>query len=350
MNKRFLKIITLCVLSIFVLGVAAGCGGNPKTETKQEETKKEEAKKAEPQKPEYVLKFGHLANEDHTWHKAAVKFAEIVKEKSNGRVEVKVYPNEQLGKELDMINGIQAGTVDMTITGESLQNWAPKVGVMAALYAVRDSEHMQKVAGGEIGKEIEAEILDKTGLRPIAWFERGPRNLTSNRPIKHPDELNGMILRVPNVPLFVKSWEALGAKPTPMAFSEVFTSLQQGTIDGQENPYALIKSAGFYEVQKYCNLTEHVRTWIYVVIGEKQLKSMPEDLQKIILDAGREMQKYEHKLFLAEQDKLAKELQEKGMTFVEVDKEAFKTKVKDAVISSLTPEQKDLYERIINTK
>jgi TRAP-type transport system periplasmic protein len=198
---------------------------------------------------DYTFKFGHLANEDNVWHKAAVKFAEVVAEKSGGRIEVRVYPNEQLGKEMELIDGIQLGTVDMTITGESLQNWAPKAALMGTPYAIRDLDHLDSVAGGELGREIEQEVIDTIGLRPIGWFARGPRNLTSNRPIMHPDELKGMILRVPNVPVFVAVWEALGAKPTPMAFSEVFTSLQQGTIEGQENPLALIRSANFQEVQ-----------------------------------------------------------------------------------------------------
>ncbi len=301
-------------------------------------------------KAEFTLKFGHLGNEENVWHKAAMKFAELVAEKSGGRIEVKVYPNEQLGKEMELIDGIRMGTVDMTITGESMQNWAPKAGLMGAPYAIRNADHLAKIAGGDIGREIEQEIIDKIGLRPVGWFGRGPRNLTSNSPIKHPDDLKGMILRVPNVPLFVAVWEALGAKPTPMAFSEVFTSLQQGTIAGQENPYALIKSAGFYEVQKYCNLTEHVISWIYVVLGEKKFQSMPEDLQKVILEAGQEMQEYEHQLFQEAEKGLAQELQDLGMTFVEVDKAAFQKKAEVAVFEALTPEQKELYMRMQEVK
>jgi tripartite ATP-independent transporter DctP family solute receptor len=245
-----------------------------------------------------------------------------------------------------MITGILAGTADMTITGESLQNWVPNAALCATPYLIRDSEHLAKIAGGEIGKRIEQEIFSNVGLRPIAWFERGPRNLTSNIPVKHPDDLKGLIIRVPNVPIFVKTWEALGAKPTPMAFSEVFTSLQQNTIHAQENPFALIESAGFYEVQKYCNITEHVISWIYVVIGEKKFQSIPPDLQQIILDAGAEMQIYEHKLFVAEEEKLAKLLQSRGMVFVDTDKNAFKNQVKNTVINSLNPGQRTLYQQI----
>jgi tripartite ATP-independent transporter DctP family solute receptor len=336
MSKNVMKIISISVMGALLLTTLTACSGSKKTGT-------DSSKK-------YVFKFGHNANEENTWHKGALKFAEVVKEKSNGRIEIKIFPNEQLGKETDVITGIQSGTIDMTITGESLQNWAPKVGLVAAPYAIKDSDHLNKVAGGEIGKEIEKEIIEKTKLRPLYWMERGPRYLTSNRPIKTPEDLKGIILRVPNVPLYVKTWEALGAKPTPMAFSEVFTSLQQKTIEAQENPLALIDSASLFEVQKYINKTEHVRSWIYVVMGDKQYSSLPDDLKKVIDQAAKEAQEYEHKLFLEEEQKLAKKLQDKGMQFVETDKNAFQSKSKDAVVSSLTAEQKDLYNKIINTK
>jgi len=195
-----------------------------------------------------TLKLGHLGNEDNVWHKAAVKFAEEVGTRTNGAIEVKVFPNEQLGKETDLIKGIQLGTVDFTITGESLQNWAPSAALLAVPYAIRDLDHLDKVVNGSVGQKIAENIEQKTQLRTLTFFARGPRNLTSNRPVTTPAELNGLKMRVPNVPLFVKFWEALGAKPTPMAFSEVFTSLQNHTIDAQENPLALIKSGSFSEV------------------------------------------------------------------------------------------------------
>lgn len=297
--------------------------------------------------PQYVLKFGHLANEDNVWNKAALKFAEEVKALSNGAIEVQVYPNEQLGKEMDLINGIQLGTVDMTITGESLQNWAPSAALLAIPYGVQDLQQLDLIAGGDIGKQIEKDIIAKTGLRPVAYFARGPRDLTSNRPIKTPDDLNGLRLRVPNVPLFVSVWSALGAKPIPMAFSEVFTSLQSGTIDAQENPLSLIKSASFFEVQKYVNLTEHVWSWIYVVIGDRKFQKMPEDLQRAVLEAAKRMQEFERTEFLSQEELLASDLTAKGMEFVASDKKAFAEKAKPAVLKALKPEVHGLYEQML---
>jgi tripartite ATP-independent transporter DctP family solute receptor len=294
----------------------------------------------------FTLKFGHLAREDNTWHKAAVKFKELVEKRSKGKITVKLYPNSQLGKEMELVNSIQLGTADMTITGESLQNWAPKAALMAVPYAFSSSAEMRAAAGSAAGQEICKEITEKTKLVPLAWFERGPRHLTTNRPVKTPSELNGLKIRVPNVPIFVKVWEELGAKPIPMDFSEVFTSLQQNAIQAQENPLSLIDSASFSEVQKNVNLTAHVRSWIYVVIGEKKLSSMPKDLQDIVKQAALDMQKYENELFIEEEKMLRAKLEKAGMVFIDSDQAAFSTKAKTAIMKALTDDQRKLLERL----
>ncbi len=120
-----------------------------------------------------------------------------------------------------------------------------------------------------------------------------------------------MIIRVPNVPVFVRVWQELGAKPTPMTFSEVFTALQQGTVDAQENPFALIYSAGFHEVQRYLNLTGHVTGWTYVVIGEAQFRKLPFDLRNKVLEAGRLMQIYHEREFEKQEEFLRKEQEQR---------------------------------------
>ena len=293
---------------------------------------------------EITLKLGHLANEQNAWHKAAVKFGEELSTLTDGRIDVQVFPNETLGKEIDLINGMQLGSVDMTITGESLQNWAPMAALLAVPYAYQTLEDMDAVASGEIGDKIEQQIVEKARIRPIAYFARGPRNLTSNREIKSPDDLNGLKLRVPNVPLFVDVWKSLGAQPTPMAFSEVFTSLQAGTIDAQENPLALIDSASFNEVQKFVNKTEHVRSWIYLTISEITWGKLSDADKEAVMEAAKRAQAYERDLFSADEERLTKELQAKGMTFVEVDTQAFAQKAKDAVLANVSDEIRPVVE------
>ena len=297
---------------------------------------------------ELTLKLGHLANEQNSWHKASLKFGEELKTLTNGRIAVEVYPNDSLGREMDLINGMQLGTVEMTITGESLQNWAPMAALLALPYAYKSLEDMDAIAGGELGKKIEAEIIEKAQVRPIAYFARGPRNLTSNRAITSPAELNRLRMRVPNVPLFVDVWTALGAQPTPMAFSEVFTALQNGTIEGQENPLALIQSASFNEVQSHVNMTEHVRSWIYLTIAEQVWDRLSEEDQGHVMEAARRAQEFEREQFLKDEDAIRADLEAKGMTFVEVDQEAFAEAAREPVINSVDEELRPIVEDLFN--
>lgn len=295
---------------------------------------------------EMTFKLGHLANEDNAWHKASVKFGEELKALTNGRIAVEVFPNESLGKEIDLINGMQLGTVDMTITGESLQNWAPKAALLAVPYAFKTIEDMDAFASGPIGDEIKQQIIEKVQIRPIAYFARGARDLTSNRPIKSPADLNGLKMRVPNVPLFVDVWKALGANPGPMAFSEVFTSLQNGTIEAQENPLALIRSASFYEVQSHVNLTDHVRSWIYLTIAEATWAKLSDADKEAVMEAAKRAQAYERELFTQSLADDRAFLESKGMTFVEVDAAAFQAAAKDAVLANVNDEIKPIVESL----
>ena len=298
------------------------------------------------EKEVYVLRASLLVNEDHTVYKGFEYFSKILKERSKGRLNLQVYPSEQLAKEIEAIRLIQAEVIDMTVTSSMLNNWFEIAALCELPFFFKDTIEVKKFINGPFGKQMEDQMINVTGLRPLGYFQRGARHLTSNRPIKHPDDLQGLIVRVPNVPSFVTTWESLGAKPTPMAFSEVFTSLQQGTIEAQENPFAFIKNAGFYEVQKYLNLTGHVLGWGYPVIGEKQFKKLPEDLKPILLEAAKDMQRYEHQLFLENETKIITELKAKGMQFIDVDKEAFIKKSEKAIFNSLSPDMQAIYRDI----
>ncbi|MFY0654210.1 MAG: TRAP transporter substrate-binding protein [Cyclobacteriaceae bacterium] len=327
MKPRFLTILLCSFLTLF------GC--------------------TEENEPEFLLRASHLVNEKHTWFKAFEYFAEIIEERSGGRIRVENYHSEQLAKEIEAIRLIQAGVIDMTTTGSMLNNWIEIVAFCEMPFLLKDSSDMKRLIYGPIGQRMEREMREKTGIRPVGFFQRGPRHLTTNRPVRHPDDLKGLIIRVPNVPSFVTAWEALGAKPTPMSFSEVFTSLQQGTIEAQENPFAMINSAGFAEVQDYLNLTAHVVSWTYPVIGEKQYQKFPDDLKKIFDECAADMQRYEHDLFITNEKGVQAELKKKGMEFVDVDKEAFGEKCRDAIYNSLSSEMQQVYlqiQEIINDR
>lgn len=273
----------------------------------------------------FEISIAHIVNDEHTWHKASVFFKEYVEEKSEGRIQVKLYPNNQLGNEIGTINSIMSGGgADITYTGESMQSVVPEMGILGVPYLIKSAQQLKEVASGEVGKQLEALMKEQANMISLGYFERGPRNITSNKPIRTLDDMKGLVIRVPSSPITVAAMEALGAKPTPMAFAEVFTSLQQGTIAAQENPLAMIKTGNFYEVQKYLNRTEHLRSYVYAAMSRTKFESLPEDLQELVLDAGARMQAYEHELFLKEEAELEDFLKDKGMTLVEdVDREAF---------------------------
>lgn len=349
MKSKFGKLACLTLAAIMVASAGTGCSSGKTSSAAGSAAAGSAAASGTAGgsgSAKYTLLFGLTTNEDDPWSKAAVKFADTVKEKSNGQIEVKVYPNNQLGAETDVIQAVQNGTADMLVTGETLQKWAPLAAMVAVPYLVKDADSLNKLASGPIGKEIEDEISKKAGLKCLTYYVRGPRDLTANREIKTPADLKGLRLRIPNAPLYIKPWEAAGAKPTPMALTEVFTALQQNTIDGEENPYAMIKSNNFQEVQKYCMLTEHVRSWIYVVIGQKKFDSMPADLQKVVTDAAAEMQTYENQLFAQSEKDDRAWLEQKGMKFVDVDKDAFEKAMTPGVLSTLNDEQKKVYDEI----
>lgn len=299
----------------------------------------------------YEINIAHIVNEDNSWHRASVHFKEYVEEQSGGRIKVNIYPNNQLGSEMDVINSIMTdGGADITFTGESMQSVVPELGILGVPYLMRTSEQLQAVATGEVGKQLEALLEEKANMKVLGYFERGPRDVTANKEIRTPDDMNGLVIRTPASPITVAAMEALGAKPTPMAFAEVFTSLQQKTIDAQENPLAMIKTGNFYEVQKYLNKTEHLLSWVYIAMSKSKLESLPEDLQQIVIDGAAEMQKYEHELFLQDEKDLEQFLQDKGMTIIDdVDKDAFAVLADQGVqtvINDKYPELVPLYEQI----
>ena len=299
--------------------------------------------------PEILLRASILVAEDHTWYKAFAYFGEQLDERSDGRIQLQIYPSEQLAKEIEAIRMIQAGVIDMTTTSALLSNWTEIMTFCEMPFLTDSMAEVDTMLNGPVGARIRAEMIDKTGLRPVGYFQAGARHLTSNRPIKSPDDLAGLVIRIPSIPAFITAWDALGAKTTPIAFSELFTSLQQGVINAQENPLPLTKMAAMYEVQDYVNLTSHVFGWTYPVIGEKQFQAIPPDLRQIFLDCARDMQAYERQLFLENDAKTRADLEARGMEFVEVDREAFKQKMGNAIYHTLSPAMQEVYLSLKDT-
>ena len=164
-------------------------------------------------------------------------------------------------------------------------------------YAYKNEAHIQKVLESESGQKIKTQI-EEAGFKPLMYQLRSPRNLTSNKPITTPEEARGIKLRLSNTPLAIKCWEAVGANVNVMALNEVFTALNQGVIEAQENPYDMIYNSSFYEVQKYANETEHVVGYLFFAVGTKQFNDLPEDMQAQVTEAAKRSSRiYKRTLF-----------------------------------------------------
>ena len=299
---------------------------------------------------DYTITLGHIQSEDDSWHQAALAFEEYVEEKSEGAIEVEVYPNSQLGSEIDMLTSIlQQSGCDITYTGESMQTYQPDLGMLGMPYLIQSDEQMEAVLEGEIGDQFE-QLMEDCGMKVLGYFTRGPRYITSNKKIESLADMKNLLIRTPQSPMTVAAFEATGAKPTPMALNEVFTSLQQGTIEAQENPMAFIESQSFYEVQKYLIKTAHLRSWVYIAMGKAQFDALPEDLQQVVLDGGKHAQEVEHELFLENEEKFTEQLQEQGMEFVDVDVDEFAEAMVGGVLPTLTESQKAIYDEIAALK
>jgi C4-dicarboxylate-binding protein DctP len=235
---------------------------------------------------DFTLTFAHVLTEDTPNARAAVKFKEEVEAKSDGRIEVNIRPAAQLGGDVEIIEQAQMGLVDIAIppTG-NLANFNEKMYLFDLPFLMNDNAAMARVLDGEVGTELLG-TLDSNNLHGIAMWGAGFRHMTNNvRPINGPDDLKGVKMRTLQAPTILSTYRAYGANPTAMAYVEVYNGLQQGVVEGQENPLANIASMKFYEVQKYMTLTGHAYHTYAAVMNKAKWESLPEDLQTIVADA-----------------------------------------------------------------
>lgn len=277
----------------------------------------------------YKLKLGHVLPGEHSWHICSSGFAKEVTEKTEGRVTIGVYPNAQLGNEKDMVEGLQLGTLQMgLIGGGSFQDLEPKMGIANLPYAWADHFHAYRAFDGELGDKL-LKLLAKKGIIGLAWWENGFRNITNNkRPIRTPEDLKGLKLRVTPIKMRLDTFNALEALPVPMPFSELYSALQQGVVDGQENPLAIIYSNHFYEVQKYLSMTGHIWGSAILVISKGSWdKVSPED-KKIIREAAFKWRDNQRKMVRDSAKDFMEKLKQKGMLVNSLDKAPFVKKVR----------------------
>ena len=241
------------------------------------------------------LKFGHVGKPGSLFAESVENFAKIANAKLGSKAKVTVFGSSQLGDDKAGMQKLKLGTVDMWLPSSVMASIHDEFGVFDMPFIIKDRNHMMKVEKSvlpKMAKNLEA----KTGYQFIGVWENGFRHITNNvRPINVPDDLKGIKLRTPKSKWRLKMFQSYGANPTPMAFSEVFTALKTGTMDGQENPYAQIASAKFQEVQKYLSITSHVYTPAYVAVHKDHYSKIPADVRKILEAAAKENQKFVYK-------------------------------------------------------
>jgi len=271
---------------------------------------------------ETTLKFGHVGAPGSFFEATANNYAACVADKSGGSVEVQTFGSSQLGKDNELLQKLKLGQVDFALPSSVMSSVDSIFGIFEMPYIIKDRDHMRRVQDAMMDRFQDA--ANGRGYHIVGLAENGFRHITNNtRPINKPEDLKGIKLRTPNGEWRVKMFREYGANPTPMAFSDVFTALQTGVMDGQENPYAQIASAKFQEVQEYLSITGHVYTPAYILASQKHFGNHSEEMQAMLSDCADETQTFTYEKAAEMETELLEVIREAGVEVNEADKDAF---------------------------
>jgi len=307
--KKHLILLVVLLTAVSLVVFAGGSSEKPKTAAK----------------PPTVLKISNGINEAHPTYLACKEFEKIVESKLPGKYDVQVYANAQLGDDVRATEAVRMGTLEMVATSASpLTGLVPEFNVFDLPFIVTSEKAADAIYDGPIGAKLAA-LLEPKGIKLLSYYENGFRQLTNSvREVKSPADLKGLKIRTMQNPIHLAAWRALGSNPTPMPFSEVFTAMQQKTIDGQENPIPTIYLSKFYEVQKYVTLTGHVYGPHILLINKKMFDSFPAEDQKIILEAAQASAKFQRETNRKMNRDFIAELKKAGMVVTELTPEQLK--------------------------
>ena len=271
-------------------------------------------------------RFGHQMPADHPLNQGVTKAAQEIAAKSGGRLKVDVFPSSQLGTGREMIDQVVAGTLEFIIDGPgTLSAWQRPLSILEAPFLARDWDHLVKIIDSPFGQEQFKQIAEKRGLQKVGVFYYGTRQLTTaKKAVEKLEDMKGLKIRVPEVPVYMDMIRAVGATPTPMAFAEVYLSLQTGVADGQENPLPTINSGKFFEVQKFLSLTSHIIVPQIVMINGKTWAGLNAADRKTVTDAFVEGAKVNDAAFRKLEGELVDQFKAKGMTVVQPNLEPFR--------------------------
>ncbi|GIO28113.1 TRAP transporter substrate-binding protein [Ornithinibacillus bavariensis] len=332
------KLLYGALLLILISAVLAGCSGG--------DSKGSKAKDGE----QVVLKLGHIQSESDLWHEGALKFKEEVEKLSDGSMTVEIYPNSTLGGDRDMAEGMQMGTIDFALIAGVLSNFEPSIQLLELPYLLENEEEYNKVVHGEVGQEIADRVLESSNIRILNWWDRGPRHVTANKPIETLEDVKGLKIRIPEIKAMEDTWNAMGAAPTTMAWNEVYTGLEQGTIEAQENPIPFTYGGRIHEVQKYLSLTAHKYEYVTLAMSENTFSKLTAEQQEIIKKAGDAATEFENNLVKEETGKILEKMKEEGLQVVEPNVAEFAEAAKAAHEKFAKTVDIDLYNKILEAK
>ena len=330
------------LLPALILGlIIGGCGGGQD--------------KAPPPKGEgkITFKLASMTAMDHTYNQGAARFAELVRERSKGRIEIAIFPDGKLGKgEKELLEAVQQGTIDFYVgsTGP-VAGFSPSMGILDLPFLFRDYAHVDKVLDGPIGRQL-LDDLGKANLKGLAFWENGFRDLTnSKKAVKVPADAKGLKIRTMENKIHLAAWKAVGVNPVALPFGELYGDLQKKSIDGQENPIAVIYTSKFNEVQKYLSLTQHVYSPALIAVSPKTWQTIAKDDQDMLLKTAAEVAPYQRKLGRDSEEKQIADLAAKGMIVTkDINKGMWYKVMEGAMGEFILSLGKDKVEAIINTK
>lgn len=295
----------------------------------------------------FTFNLSHQMAADHTLNLVANKFADLVKDKTKGNVTIKVFPSGALGAEKDNAAGLKSGMLDMGIVAvEQYPSFVPESAVLVLPYLYKDYAHLERVLNSDVATDIQKMVLDKTNIRILTFMPMAFRQMfTVDKEIRSAADLKGLKMRVPESPIYVAAFKQFGAVPTPLAWGEVYASLQTGVAKGVENTPEAIVTASLQEVTKYMNVSNHLEGPTTISMSNAAFKKLPTEYQTALLAAAQEAQKYDLQLTV-ERDKAAREKLKSKLTVIEPDVSSFQKAIRyDQIELVSSPKGKELVKR-----
>lgn len=322
MKKTFGRLMTVALILMMVMSTVA-CGKNDvNTNTSAKSSS------AQSSSEKIIIKFAGVNTAEHPAIRSInEKFKPRVEELTNGRVEVQVFDNSQLGGERDLMEQLQGGLLQMTYISPVFATVDPAINVMDLPFLFKDESHVDKVIDGQIGKDLLADLPSK-GMIPLGYFENGFRVITNSKhPINGLNDIKGLKIRTPQAPISVAIFEALGANVTPMSFGELYSALQQNVVDGQENAYNTVASSRYFEVQKYVAETNHMWGCYVIMASGKWWDTLDNDIKEAIETASAEASTYQRQIFREQTANSKAECEKNGMEISTPNVEELRTAV-----------------------